>query len=459
MISPRLDRLFVLSATNEDDLDRDSRELADHLAAHPELDLDDVAYTLAVGRPGAGHRRMLVCRRSEEAIAALRGGEGSVGEAPVRIWNGTPGAPPPVSFLFSGVGDQYVQMARGLYATEPVFRRELDRCVDLLTPELGLDLRRELYPELAPGAEKAGGTDRPSLREMLGRTAPERLTGPLDRTLLLQPAMFAVEHALSRLWISWGIVPSSLLGYSVGEYGAACLAGVFSLKAALHLVSVRARLVDALPAGAMLSVFLPASEVLPLLGPGLSLAAENGPTLSVVAGSPGAVAGLQESLRQRRVPCRLLAAGHPFHSAELEPAVPLLVEAAAALALRPPEIPLVSNVTGAWMTAAEATDPRYWARHLCRTVRFAAGLATLGAGTPRALVEIGPGNTLSSMALQPGLANPPCLAVSSLPHARDPEPDGATLLIALGRLWLAGVEPDWEAVHRGDRRRRLALPF
>jgi acyl transferase domain-containing protein len=459
MTSPRLSRLLVLSATSDEALDRLSRELADHLASHPDLDLDDLAYTLAVGRPGAGRRRMLVCRRSEEAIAALRGGGGSGGGAPIRVWNGVPGAPPPLSFLFAGVGDQYVQMARGLYATEPVFRRELDRCAEILVPEIGLDLRPVLYPEPAPGSEKAYGTGRPTLREMLGRTAAERPTSPLDRTLLLQPAMFAVEHALARLWISWGIVPGSLLGYSVGEYGAACLAGVFTLEAALRLVSVRARRVDALPAGAMLSVFLSPSEVLPLLGPGLSLAAENGPTLSVVAGSPAAVAGLQESLRQRRVSCLLLAAGHPFHSAELESAVPPLVEAAAALALRPPEVPLVSNVTGTWMTAAEATDPRYWARHLCRTVRFAAGLATLGAGTPRALVEIGPGNTLGSLALQPGLANPPLLAVPSLPHARDPAPDGATLLMALGRLWLAGVEPDWEAVHRGEQRHRVALPF
>ncbi len=449
----------MLSAASEEALAAAAAALADHLAAHPGLDLADVAYTLQVDRPPAAHRRMLVCRRSEEAIAALRGGGGA------RVWSAVvaAGAPPAVSFLFSGVGDHYVQMARGLCAAEPVFRRELDRAAELLAPELGLDLRQVLYPEPAPAVADPGAPTRPdgrpSLLQMLGRAAePAVGAGPLDGTRLLHPAVFAVEHALARLWLSWGIVPRSLAGYSVGEYVAACLAGVFTLEAALGLVALRARLVDALPAGAMLSVFLPAAEVAPLLGPQLALAAINGPTLSVVAGPLAAVAALEASLRERRVPSRRLAAGHPFHSPLLEPVVGPLVAAAAALDLSPPAIPLVSNVTGAWMSPAEATDPRYWALHMCRTVRFAEGLAALSAGEPRALVEIGPGNTLASMALQPGMASPPLLAVPSLPHARDPEPDLAVIASSLGRLWLAGVEPDWQGYHAGEPRRTVPLP-
>jgi phthiocerol/phenolphthiocerol synthesis type-I polyketide synthase E len=454
-------RLLVLAAESEEALDEAARELAGRLAAHPELDLADVARALQVGRDRAAgdqvarreHRRMLVCRQSREAIEAM----GALGGGAVRVWNAVSAAsaaPPAVSFLFAGVGDHYPQMARGLYATEPVFRREIDRCAELLAPSLGRDLRQVLYPEPAPGAEAPGAAAaRPDLRQMLGRTAPERApAGPLDRTLLLHPAMFAIEYALARLWMSWGIVPGSLLGYSVGEYVAACLAGVFTLESALRLVAARARIVDGLPAGAMLSIFLPEAEVVPLLGPELSLAAVNGPTLSVAAGPPPAIAELEERLRQRRVPCRRLAASHAFHSAQLAPAVLPLVREAAALELRPPAIPFVSNVTGTWITAAEATDPQYWARHMCRTVRFAAGLATLGAGAPRALVEIGPGNTLCSMALQGGMASPPRLAVPSLPHAHDPEPDVATMITALGKLWLAGVEPDWQAFQRGECR-------
>ncbi|HZF07812.1 MAG TPA: acyltransferase domain-containing protein [Thermoanaerobaculia bacterium] len=444
-------RLLVLSAPDEAALDRTAAELADQLAAHPEIDLADVASTLQANGGAAGHRRMLVCREREEAVAALRGGSG-----PVRVWNGAPAEPPPVSFLFSGVGDHYAGMTRGLYAAEPVFRREIDRCAERLAPWLEVDLRDLLYPSPSTSLEPVSPVSpvaRPSLRDLLGRTAvPVPSAGPLDRTRHLHPAMFAVEYALARLWMSWGIVPGSLLGYSVGEYVAACLAGVFSLEAALHLVAFRARAVDALPPGAMLSIFLPASEVAPLLGPELSLAAVNGPTLSVVAGSPAAVAALEEKLRRQRVSSRRLAAGHAFHSAQLDPAVPALVREAATLDLRPPAIPLVSNVTGTWMTAEEATDPGYWARHMCRTVRFAAGLETLGAEAPRALVEIGPGNTLGSMALQPGLANPPRLAVPSLPHARDPESDLATMATALGKLWLAGVEPDWAAYQHRARR-------
>jgi acyl transferase domain-containing protein len=185
------------------------------------------------------------------------------------------------------------------------------------------------------------------------------------------------------------------------------------------------------------------------LGPGLSLAAVNGPSLCVVAGLPEAVAALAARLQADRTPCRRLAAGHAFHSAQMAPAVAPLVREAAGLALRPPAIPFVSNVTGGWITAAEATDPAYWARHMCCTVRFAAGLAALGVGAPRVLLEIGPGNTLSSMALQGGMPVAPLLAVPSLPHASDPEPDTATMVTTLGKLWLAGVEPDWRAFDGG----------
>ncbi len=457
-------QLLVLAAGDEAGVERAAAGLAEFLAAQPEVELADVACALQM-RVVDGearelrHRRMLVCRSREEAISALRGGGAA------RVWKGSPGdgAAPAVAFLFAGVGDHYPGMARGLYATEPVFRAAIDRSAEALRPLLGLDLRGVLFPPQGEGAAPvaASGAVRPSLREMLGRAAaPKSIQEPrpLDRTLFLHPAMFALEHALARLWMSWGIAPAALLGYSVGEYAAACMAGVVSVDDALRLVAARARLVDALPPGAMTSVFLPATELAPLLGPELALAAENGPTLSVAAGPEAAVAALEAALRARRVSFRRLAAGHAFHSDGLAAAVPAVVAAAAALDLRPPSIPLVSNVTGGFLSAAEATDPEYWGRHMCRTVRFAAGLGALAARGLDTLVEIGPGNTLASMALQPGMPGPPRLAVPSLPHAHDPEPDTAALATALGRLWLAGVEPDWREFHRAEPRRRVTLP-
>ncbi len=460
-------RAFKLVAVAGEDaaaLDAAAREAAARLRASPAAELGRLAAALRRDGPAPRHRRMVVCREPGAAIAALTG---AVGPGAARVWSGVAGRrAPAVSFLFSGVGDQYPGMAHGLYRQEPVFRAAVDRCAEILVPWLGRDVREVLFapaPEAAapPGeagaaAGHGGPQRRMDLRQMLGRSgaATWAPANPLDQTLFVHPALFTVEYALAQLWMSWGVVPRSLAGYSVGEYVAACLAGVFELAQALRLVAVRARILDELPAGAMLSIFLPEADCAALLGEGLWLAAVNGPSLCVVAGESAAVEALASRLQERRVPCRRLAAGHAFHSPLLAPAVAPLVREAAALALRPPAVPLLSNVSGGWIGAAEATDPEYWARHMCRPVRFAAALATLGTGAARALVEIGPGSTLCSMALQGAMPVAPVVAVPSLPHAQDAEPDLEVMVSALGRLWLAGVEPDWRAFdgeHLGTR--------
>ncbi|HTQ80791.1 MAG TPA: type I polyketide synthase, partial [Thermoanaerobaculia bacterium] len=388
---------LILSARSSGALDRAASRLADHLEACPELQVADVCHTLGQGRRAFGHRRMLVCGSREEAIRLLRGAE------PRRVLSAEveeAGSSAP-AFLFAGVGDQYAGMGRGLYEGEPVFRQQVDLCCRLLTHPLGLDLRTVLYPEGEPTTERRAM----DLRGMLGRgeTAASAL-GPLDRTALLHPALFVIEYALAQLWMSWGIKPRAMIGYSIGEYVAACVAGVFPLAAGLELVAARAHIIDGLPRGAMLAVSLPEPELAALLDARLSLAAVNGKAFCVAAGPQEAIAELARVLAERGVTCRRLRAGHAFHSRMMEPALDAFLTAASRLDLSAPTIPFVSNVTGTWITDGQATDPRYWAEHMCRTVRFGDGIETLCREAGQGLVEIGPGNSLTSIALQSGVA-------------------------------------------------------
>jgi amino acid adenylation domain-containing protein len=421
-------QLLPLSARTATALDAAGANLAEHLRRHPDLALPDVAYTLQAGRQAFAHRRVLVCASMAEAAAALAGAD------PERVLSAeAEGGERPVAFLFPGQGAQHPNMALDLYRGEAAFRAEMDRCCAGLLPHLGRDLRALLYPP--PGEEEAAA------RELAG-------------TALAQPALFAVEYALARLWMAWGITPQALLGHSVGELVAACLAGVLALDDALRLVATRGRLMAAMPGGAMLAVPLPEPETAALVGDALALAAVNGPAACAVAGPAAAVAALEQKLLARGVQARRLHVSHAFHSAAMEPAAAAFAREFAGVRLTAPRIPFLSNVTGTWITAAEATDPAYWGCHLRRTVRFADGLAALLREPGRVLLEVGPGQGLAALARQqPGAA-----VVSSLRHPREARSDLAALLGALGRLWLAGVEVDWEGFHAGERRRRVTLP-
>jgi len=445
-------RLLRLSARSPAALDTATANLAAHLRTHPDLDLADAAYTLARGRRSFAHRRVLVCRDREEAAARL------AEPAAEGVLTGSPeGGAPGVAFLFPGLGDQHPQMARGLYETEPAFRAEVDRACELLLPRLGADLREILFAGEAPREEEeAGGTPVPDLRRLVGRDVaaapPGEASRRLDRTLFAQPAVFVVEHALARLWMEWGIEPRAMIGYSLGELTAAAIAGVLSFEDALRLVAERARLIEELPPGAMLAAPLPADEMRALLGAALAgpgtggtvaevwVAADNTPQMCVAAGTESAVSALAQALDRRGVAWRRLRTSHAFHTPLMAPVAERLAECAGRLALRPPRIPYLSNVTGSWITAAEATDPRYWGRHLCQPVRFAAGLGALLAEPGRLLVEVGPGQTLGTFARQHP-AGAGATAIHCLSE-RGGSADQAALLAAVGRLWLAGVEVD-----------------
>jgi len=424
--SRRSHQLLALSAKTSSALAAAAGNLAAHLRRHPELELADVAFTLQVGRQAFVHRSTVVAADVGSAIAALESGAGRSSRAP---------GEPPVIFLFPGQGTQYPNMGRELYREEPVFRHELDHCRELLAPVL--DLERILFPPSEGGA--GGGA-------------------ALRRTSLAQPALFAVEYALARQFMAWGARPHAMVGHSVGELVAACLAGVFSLADALSLVALRGRLVEEVAAGAMLSVPLPAAEVEARLGPELSLAAINAPARCTVAGSPAAIDSLERELAAGGVSCRRLRVAHAFHSPAVESVLRPFAEAVASARPRAPEIPFLSNVTGTWITPAEATDPGYWARHLRLPVRFAENLGHALEADGPVLLEVGPGRSLSALARQHPASVTAGDLVSSLPAAQEGRPATAAVTEALGRLWSAGVTVDWDAYHRHQRRRRVELP-
>ncbi len=423
--------LLVLSAKTAPALEEATNRLASHLRSHPELNLADAAWTLQAGRRVFNQRRIAVCRDMADAQAALL--DRARLEGGVQDRQGAA-----LAFMFTGQGSQYVGMGRGLYEEEPVFRQEVDACCEILREPLGVDLRDVVYPkgdDLAAAAEE------------------------LKQTRLTQPALFVIEYALARLWMSWGFEPAAMIGHSVGEYVAAHLAGVFSLPDSLALVAERGRLMQSVPPGAMLAVPVGEGALAAHLGQGIDLASVNTASSCVVAGPGEAIDGLERELAGRGITTRRLQTSHAFHSGMMERIVPAFVERVRQTSRRPPKLSFVSNVTGTWITESDALRPEYWGEHVRRTVRFSDGVGTLlqHEGKP-VLLEVGPGNTLASLARQQAPGETARTAVASLRHPRESQPDRAVLLGALGRLWLAGVRVDWARVHSGQARRRVVMP-
>ena len=423
----RPQQLLVLSARSEAALEAATANLAADLkrgAGH----LADAAYTLQTGRRAFSHRRIAICQGVEEAIEILESGDSKrliTAAAPVQE-----GKAADVAFLFPGQGAQYVGMGAELHRSEPVFRDWVDRGAASLEAHLGLDIRHVIYPDDA------------------------RFTGAaplsLEQTAMAQPALFLIEYALAQLWISWGVRPQAMIGHSIGEYTAACLAGVMSLEDALQVVAARGRLMQQLPAGAMLAVALPEAEARSLMGEGLSLAAVNGPSRCVISGADAAIAALQRELDARGLPYRRLHTSHAFHSEMMDPILDAFGDQMKTVVLQPPQIPYLSNVTGTWITASEAVNPQYWVRHLRHTVRFAEGLDEMMRDSDRTLLEVGPGRTLATLASR--------AVLTSLPAAGQSEPESQCLLQSLGRLWLAGAQVDWAGFYAHEQRRRTPLP-
>lgn len=440
--------VITLSARDPETRAAQEKEIGEFLGSHAGVDLTDVANTLQRGRGTFDHRTAVIGRTAADAADTL------VGRAPGRLRaSQTERVDPEIAFLLPGIGDLSVGTGRELYEEQPVFREHLDMCADILRPLLDLDMRALMLA--------SSGTPRGfDLAALLGRGAMETADDPLVKTLNVQPATFAFEYALAQMWLSWGVRPSALLGYSIGELVAACLAGVFRLEDALLLVTERAKLIERAPVGAMLAVPLPAQRVETWLRGDVWLAVEEGPSLCVVAGTPDAVESLAGHLAEERVLTRPLRTRHAFHCPLLTGAVEDLTALASTVERRPPTIPYLSNVTGDWITDDEAVDSGYWGRHLCEPVRFAQGLSRLWRTPRRVLLEVGPGQALTSAALQAL----PCedadgkLAVASMARMFGSQPETAAVLTAAAKLWLAGTDIDWPATRSGPPPRRVPVP-
>ncbi|GAB3441149.1 type I polyketide synthase [Actinophytocola sediminis] len=439
-------QVLPVSARSETAVEAAVGKLATCLTARPDLPVGSVARTLQSGRRQFAHRRFVVADTSASAAQALRERNRH------RLRTGHASGPPPrVAFMFPGLGEQRVGMGRELYANDPVFRTEIDRCADGLRPYLDVDLPTMLYP---PEDTSGGFGEHANGRQKVAGGLGER--ADLDRTRYAQPAMFTIEYALARLWQSWGVRPDAMLGYSIGEYVAACLSGVFTLEDALRLVVRRGELIDRLPAGAMLAVPRAESYVQELLGDGLSITAVNGPDMSVVGGEVERIADLERRLADRHIATRRIRTTHAFHSHMMDSITAEFAELVASTTRNPPHSPYVSTVTGDWITAGQAQDPNFWATHLRRPVRFGDAVSRLRQEPGRLLLEVGPGRALSGLVSRAG-GRRAADVHSSLPGEYNRYSEEEFLVTTAGKLWAAGVDLEWSTV-RGGKAAKISLP-
>ncbi|MGH2507070.1 MAG: type I polyketide synthase, partial [Ktedonobacteraceae bacterium] len=455
-------QLLPLSAKTTSALEQVTQRLGHYLREHADLPLADVAYTLQIGRQRFEHRRMLVCRDHGEAFQLLEH------LTPGQVWSHQEQRiERPVALLFPGLGELYSGIARELYEQEQIFRECIDHCCVLLEPYLGTDLRTLLCTSAQPAPHQDGKgqqhLQRFSTLDVFASpsdNADGEHTLVLRQTLLAQPATFVLEYALAQLLMQWGLQPQAMLGYSIGEYVAACVAGVFSLDEALMLVARRAQLMQAQPAGAMMAVAISEETARTYLSEEVSLAAVNTQRVCILAGSQPALTHIIHDLEKRGLAWRWVETTHAFHSQQMLPLCASLTALLQTVAFKPPRIPYISNVTGTWITAEQATDPAYWVQHTCLTVRFATGIAHLLQESEYALVEVGAGHVLSSYTKQ----HPACdktraaLIFPTLPAVYEPQSEAAFLLTTLGKLWLTGVTIDWCNYAASERRQRVLLP-
>jgi len=422
-------KLISWSAKTESSLNNYAKKLSNYIARHPNVNLNDVAHTLQTSRADFNFRRFIVANDGDDLLSKLN----SVAIDASTTKNLKTKATG-IIYMFPGQGSQYPEMGRSLYQNEPVFANAVNECIELLEGTIHKDLLDVLYPA----------------------TPDEQAFEKIKQTINAQPAIFIVEYAMAKLWMSKGIQPEILTGHSVGEFVAAHLAGIFSLHDALIIISERARLVNSTSPGKMLSVRLEANKLQEILIDGLSIAAINSNKLCVVAGPTELIEQFSDILSEKGIPGRQLATSHAFHSSMMDSIIPVFESVIRSVKLNPPVKPIVSTVTGGWMSADEATDPTYWSQHLRKTVRFADALDTLIEDENRIYLEIGPGATLATLARQ-HYAGKAIMAISGF-EKNETLTEDYSVLRTIGQLWLNGVEPDWKMIYANQNRQKIDLP-
>ncbi len=421
--------LITWSAKTENSAGNYAKKLAGFIENNHQLNTADVAYALQTTRADFNCRSFVIAADSADLASKLTAANHEATTSKKLHSKASE-----VVFMFPGQGSQYVNMGRELYDCEPIFKAAVDECISLLKGSPQAVIFDIIYPAVSD------------------ETSAENI----KNTFYTQPAIFIIEYAMAKLWISWGIEPTIFTGHSIGEFVAAHFAGVFSLKDALLLISTRAKMVSEVARGSMLSVRAEAEELEAILPDNLSIAAVNSNKLCVVAGQDDKIAAFSILLDEKEIPGRLLQTSHAFHSAMMDDIIEPFEAVVKSIKLNPPIKPIVSTVTGKWLSEAEATSPQYWAQHLRKTVRFADAINTLHEEDGRILLEVGPGNVLATLARQQ--VNTQSTTVLQGFEKNETVTEYYSVLKVLGQLWLNGVEPNWKKVYHNQQRLKINLP-
>ena len=422
-------QLLTYTAKGSKALQQVAGRLAEHLKSNPQVRFSDVAYTHNLGRHAHHTRSYIYATSNEDAIAQL--------EQAVENENlGTRMKETlPVVFMFPGQGSQYVNAGRELYQQDNVYKACVDECAEILHQEFDLDIMSILHTE---AANLSDATDR------------------INRTEYAQICLFVNGYAMAKQWMHWGVEPSSMIGHSIGEYAAACLADVFSLRDCLKVVYHRGRLMQSMVPGSMLSVMLPHKDVEAYLNEGLSVSVVNSAYTTVVSGETEAITALKDRLTEARVKSTLLHTSHAFHSSMMEPMLAQFREILQGVYKSTPQIPVISNVSGQWLTGEQATSSDYWVSQLRQAVLFAKGIDTVVAEGSCVFLEMGPGAALTSLVKQGDSEGN--AAIRTMRKPTEDSEDFLRLYSAVGEFFSVGGIIDWQAFYKDDHGDRVSLP-
>lgn len=424
-------QLLTFSAKSDAALELQLDKYRNFLELNPQSSLADSAFTLKIGRKIWDRKCFAVCKDNGDALEKLK--------LPKNLIKRKSSSEQcSVIFMFPGQGSQHIEMGKDLYDNEPFFKYHMDYCSNVLKSLTQIDLIKLIYPE---------------------ESEKENSTFQLNQTGIAQPALFIIEYSLASLWMEWGVKPKAMIGHSVGEYVAACLAEIFTVEDALFILANRAKLMQKMPGGAMLAVALSEEELKPLLLGDINIAACNAPSLSVVSGPFKDIDLFVEKLKSMDIESRKLHTSHAFHSSMMDPVLQPLGELFNNITTKAPVIPFISSLSGSFIDQHEAATAEYWKLQLRNTVHFSKGIKVLNDGSNQVFLEVGPGTILTTSALkQINSRNSNVFVINSLPHAQINESALESIITTLGKLWFHNVNINWNNFYKDEKRLRVSLP-